>query len=452
MRLCARTVAALGLTVVASACSLIQKRPVPEPFEPNPPYGEIVRDIELEGNRYTRESVIRDGLVSRVGEPYTEQSAIKDYRRLFQLGVFTRVQFRTEPAEEGITLITSMDEVSPYLPTISFAISQENGLEIGPSFSSPNLFGRTTKSSVYARFGGANNFGIRFRDPWRVDRDWIGCCYDLQFFRRQRTNQLDEFEEVSDELFLQYLLTVSERFRVGPRFTYIALRAKEDSLGNRPDVVLDPDGTDNIPGLGIMAEYDTRDLVIYPTTGWYIGLDALQHGGFLGGASDYFRTNLDIRRYFQLAGSRHSLALYSLLTLTSGQVGVEVPIHQDYHIGGTNSVRGWPLDSRNGQNQWLNTVEYWWKLIPRTAYQVWFIKWSMGLQLAAFADLGTAWNAAEEYEDHWIAGAGLGARLVIPQAVMIRFDLAIGRLEPGFELAFHVGGNEKAFGQKQRVR
>ena len=159
-----------------------------------------------------------------------------------------------------------------------------------------------------------------------------------------------------------------------------------------------------------------------------------------------------MRRYFELAGARRSLAFYSLLTLTTGEVGATIPIHQDYHIGGTNSVRGWPLDSRRGKNQWLNTAEFWWLVVPRSAYRAAFFRFSMGLQLAAFFDFGTAWNDSEEFKRNWIAGGGLGARLIIPQVVMIRFDLAVGKLEPDFRVAFEFGFDEKAWAQKLRVR
>ena len=46
------------------------------------------------------------------------------------------------------------------------AVAQENGIEIGPGFSSPNFFGTAGRASAYARFGGATNFGIRYWDPW----------------------------------------------------------------------------------------------------------------------------------------------------------------------------------------------------------------------------------------------------------------------------------------------
>lgn len=438
----------LLLSLLTSGCSLFSRYEVPDPFAGDFAFGEVVRKIRLEGNKHTRESVIRDVLETRVGEPYTELNQNQDYRRLFQLGVFQLITFATEPVDDGIAVIITMDEISPYLPGLSFNITQENGLEIGPSLSAPNLLGRAMRASVYARFGGATNIGLRLRDILRRDADWYGCCYTFEYFHRDRENKLDEFDEVSDEVFFQWWGNPRGPFFMGPRFTFMALRAKEDSAGNVPPVTLDPDNKDNLPSAGAVVGFDTRNLFTYPTTGWYVELD----GSYTWGSAAFWRLNLDTRRYFELSGDAHSLALYNLLTLTSGEVGVDIPIYMDYHIGGTNSVRGWPLGAREGKNQWLWTAEYWWKLLPRSAYKFWFIKWSMGLQLAAFADLGTAWDGSDEFRDNWIAGAGVGARVIIPQNVMIRFDLAFGKLNPEFKLTFHVGGGEKAVAQKQRVR
>ncbi|MDX1393028.1 MAG: BamA/TamA family outer membrane protein [Gemmatimonadota bacterium] len=441
---------AAGATLLAGCGSLVHREPIPDPFPADAPFGEIVTEIRYEGNEHTRESVIRDNLETEVGEPYTEEDVVAEHNRLFQLGVFTSLQFLTEPAPDGTAVIVSMREVNPYLPSISFSITQENGLAIGPSISAPNLFGRGMKSSLKAQFGGATNFEVRLRDPWRLDSEWYGCCYDLLLAHRIRYNKLDDFDERSTEFSAQWLYTASERIHVGPRVTWVNLSAAEDSLGNVPPVTLDADHSDRIPGLGLVAEYDSRNLSVYPTRGWYIQVDGMQNGGWLGGPADYFRFNLDARRYYELAGPTHSLALYSLLTMTSGEVGVDVPVHQDFGIGGTNSVRGWSLGSREGKNQLLGTAEYWFNVVPLEAYRIWFIRFAMGLQIAAFADVGTAWNTSSQFRQNWIGGGGAGLRLVIPQTVMVRFDLAFG--EPAMGLIFSVGGNEKAFAQKQRVR
>ena len=274
----------------------------------------------------------------------------------------------------------------------------------------------------------------------------------MEGYHRERDNDLDGFREGSDELAVQYLHNLGTRFHLGARFTYLRLRAEKDADGVVPAVTLSPDGEDRILGLGLVAEWDSRNLITYPTDGWYVALSGMQHGGWLGGDGSYPRLELDLRRYREVAGPTHSIAAYALVTLTGGTMGLDIPIHQDFHLGGTNSVRGWPLASREGKNQWINTLEYWWNVVPASAYKLFFLRWSMGLQLAAFGDVATAWDDRGEFGENWIGGGGVGARLTIPQLGLIRFDLGLGKVHPDLSIQFHVGGSERAMAQKRRVR
>ena len=76
----------------------------------------------------------------------------------------------------------------------------------------------------------------------------------------------------------------------------------------------------------------------------------------LGGYGDFWRVHFDVRRFQPLA-DRHTLAFFSLTTLQMGTVGVEIPIYQDFQLGGGNSIRGWGLESTSGKNQFINTLE-----------------------------------------------------------------------------------------------
>ena len=160
------------------------------------PYGQTVREIRIVGNKYTRESVIRSAFKSKVDNIYTEENARKDLLWVYRLGSFTEVYFTTEPVEDGIALTCHVSEASPYIPSLSFKLTQENGIEIGPAFSSPNLFGTAARASAYARFGGATNIGLRYSDPILPVKSWI-YGYRFSYFHRERTNVLLDFEEKS---------------------------------------------------------------------------------------------------------------------------------------------------------------------------------------------------------------------------------------------------------------
>ena len=430
------------LANVASGCSLISIEEVATPFPENLPYGQTLQEIRIEGNEHTRTWIVESAMASQVGEPYTERNARSDYLWLATLGVFTSINFDTEPVAGGIALTVSVSEASPYLPSISLRINQENGVEVGPAFSSPNLFGTAGRVSAYARWGGTTNYGLRYWDPWLPGKSWL-FGYRFQYAHMERRNELDDFGESSDELFFQVRRNLLNELRYGLRFRFLSVKSDVDGK------TLSPENRDNIPALGLFLELDTRNST-YPTSGWYAEVEASKYGAF-GGDGDYWQFIGDVRKYFPLPfGPRHSMALYSMATMTTGEVGTDIPVYMDFHIGGTNSVRGWPLDSRVGKNQLLSTAEYWFRLVDDKALRFWFIRWRMGLQLGVFGDVGTAWNSGPEFGDNFIAGYGAGLRLTIPAAVMFRLDLAYAKNE--FGIKFAIGGGEKAYAQRQRIR
>ena len=212
------------------------------------------------------------------------------------------------------------------LPGREAQTAGKNGGNGPPSFPHREHPG-TPDHGLYLAAKEPDPFSLRPPTPTRYS-----CCWVFESFHRKRRNSLDHFDERSDEVTVQYLANLTDRLHLGPRFTYVGLGAAPDSAGFRPPVTLDPDGLGEIPGLGVVMEFDSRNVTSYPTQGSYLSVSAMQYGRFLGGPADYPRLEMDLRWYRELAGPQHSLAAYALLTATSGEMGTDVPIHQDYHL------------------------------------------------------------------------------------------------------------------------
>jgi len=435
-------VTALGEPVPAQA-KLVTVEPIPRSIPDDLIYGQILREVRIEGNNYTREWIIRKAIKSQIGHPYTPENAKLDVLWVLRLGAFTSVTLATEEVTDGIALIVTVTESTPYIPSLSIRLTQENGLEIGPAISSSNLLGTAARASAFARFGGATNYGIRYADPPLPGRSWL-YGYRFDYLHGDRWNPLLEFNETTDEVFLEFLQANTGDNRAGLRFRYLALQSDVDVI------TLGADNYDHVPSLGLFIQSDSRNS-IYPTNGWYLDLAGAKWGVF-GGDGDFWRLDLDLRGYspMPLLGNRHSLALSTYASLVSGELGVTIPNWAEYFVGGTNSVRGWSLGSRQGQNQWLNTIEYWFRLMDQKRWKFWFIKWRMGFQIGAFFDFGTAWSDYQDLERNMIAGGGVGLRLTMPVVTMFRLDFAYG--EEGLGVRFFIGGAEKAMAQKKRVR
>ena len=99
----------------------------------------------------------------------------------------------------------------------------------------------------------------------------------------------------------------------------------------------------------------------------------------------------------------------------------------------------------------INTAEYRYNLMKPRAVGFKGFGVYVGLELAAFVDLGIAWNENRDFKaDNFIGGYGFGLRLLVPFVDSIRIDFALG--EPGKGLRSHFGLLEKAVKQRERIR
>jgi outer membrane protein assembly factor BamA len=301
------------------------------------------------------------------------------------------------------------------------------------------MFGRDIFLTGLARFGGATNVTLFLENPWFTGNHF---SYTLEANRRERDNQLDNFLETSTEISLRLGSYIGEAGRIGALLGFQSIES--DSAGK----TLSGDNRDIVGSVGFFVGYDTRDLWSNPHTGWWNQFEVTKVGGFPGFDSDFWLFNFDVRRYVPIV-NRHTLALFSLLTLTSGD---KIAPWQDFHLGGTNSVRGWDLDSRRGKHQFINTAEYRYTFVqPRLLSLPFGLTFDLGLQLALFGDWAVAWDKSDEFKiDNSIAGYGAGVRLLVPFVSQFRFDFAAG--ESGMGVFVRIGSFPKPVAQRNRIR
>jgi outer membrane protein assembly factor BamA len=404
-------------------------------------YGKTIREIRIVGARHTRHDVIRRELKSKVGEPFLESVVIQDHRSLDRLGIFAEVRIYGEESDGGVVMTVEVKETLRFLPMVSLNISDENGISAGAGLKSVNLAGKAVYFSGVARFGGATTVELILRDPW-VWGNHLG--YQLDYYHRDRRNELYDFEEVADEGFLTVRSYVGERGRIGFHFSFQSIRSSEDGR------TLSKSNTDNVAAARALIAFDSIDLMSNPTSGWWAEID-IERSGLFNTDSDFIRTNLDLRRYFKIS-DRQSIAASSLTTLTTGKVSEDIAVWQQFGLGGTNSVRGWELGSVIGKNQMINTLEYRYMLMPPRSFTYFGLTASLGLQITAFGDLGWAWEGetSTQFGDSMVDGYGAGLRFLIPYVGVARLDFGVGQPRGGIEV--HLGGYEKQARQRERVR
>jgi len=70
----------------------------------------IIREIQIQGNKYVQEEKIRKVINIRVGEPLSEKSVREDMELIYQMGLFSSVKALKEEVKDGVRLIFEVKE------------------------------------------------------------------------------------------------------------------------------------------------------------------------------------------------------------------------------------------------------------------------------------------------------------------------------------------------------
>jgi outer membrane protein assembly factor BamA len=403
--------------------------------------GRPVRTVSIIGAQQTRPAVIRHLVGTRVDAALDPVELRNDRLLLMTSGAFEEVTVSVEPQGDGVAVTFALVEGPTYRLNPDLLITAENGLAVGAGIATANAEGLLIRGRVGLLLGAVQQTHIDLRAP--TAGGWYGD-YELVYDNRQRRNPLLDFFEVANEVFLTATPQIGSFLRAGIRVGFQSMRADSDGR------TLADDRVDDVNTIGALVALDSRDLPLLTRQGWQ-NEALVERTGLLGGASEFWRVTLDVRRWQQLSRA-HGLAFFGLGTWTSGDLGEEIAPWQQYHVGGGSTVRGWPIGERSGVDQAILTGEYRWTIRELRPLDLWL---GPALELAAqavfFTDAGLAWNGrADALLDRTIVGHGVGLHLVGPGLGRLRLELAWGGEDPVLRLLF--GSGEKADIQRRRVR
>ncbi len=403
----------------------------------------IIRIIRIEGIDRIEKELILSELLSREGERLSADNVEADRRHLNRLGIFRSVEISERIDAEGAVLTITVVPRGRYLPLVDMGSSDGNSFSLGGGIQSSDLFGGGLIFSGSARTGGENRLQIQLENP-----KFRSSLLDFQFSLQgiNRFNDLDKFREGSVHTEFRLSRRLSENLHAGGLMGWVCLNS------NRPDITLSRTRTDQIPELGFFLDYDDRNKMVIANKGWNNEIQVSRHG--LSGISEsaYWELTLDFRRYQPLT-ERHGLFLSALSRTRTGNIGQEVPVHQYFHLGGTNTVRGWHRDSGRGKNEFIGTAEYRYRVMePKKVLTGRFgDSVFIGLELSLFADAGKAWgNSRGPGNDRFMSGYGIGLKLLMPFVNVIRLEFAFGEPGEGIFPCFAV--TPKAEKQRERIR
>jgi outer membrane protein assembly factor BamA len=424
-----------GVLLVAAACGVLPRAAVAASADPLD--GLIVREIRVTGLRNLAPAAVTRHLATRVGEPFRRARLALDQRRLDELRLFSAVAIRPELDRDAVVLDVAVTETLRLLPTVLVRVTDENGVSGGVGARGISLFGGGTQSGVGVMFGGETSASATLDLTTITPGTW---ARHAGFSYSSRPNTLYDFDERATSADVRLARNFRHGLRAGGLASVLAIDTGSSGAS------LSPDGSDIVPTLGAFVDLDTLDSSTNPRNGTWAEFEVDR----LSVDAHSWTFILDGRR-FQRLSDRHGLGLFTLAAFQTGEVGVDLPEYLQFALGGANTVRGWSIGSRTGRNQIIGTGEYTYVLRKVTPFSVSGVHLYAGLQLAAFADVGLAWNdRADREATSAIDGYGAGLRVLVPFVDLIRLDVAWG--EPGRGATAYFGVSLKAVRQRQRGR
>ena len=253
----------------------------------------------------------------------------------------------------------------------------------------------------------------RDNEKWRVIGEFGYYKYFYNFYGVGMDSK-EKDEETYEVMFPRVRFSIVRElftdFSIGLGYEldmFSDLKIKENGILSSSEVVGKRDGT--VSNIGLVAFYDSRDHIFYPTKGFYIQGNVFTSSKILGSSFSYYKAELDTR-YYQKLAKRHILASNLFLAHSSKNT----PFYDLYYLG-SKRTRG--INNRRFQdNAELSfALEYRFPIAGRFGG-------------AAFGSTGTvASDLGKVLDSSYRNAAGVGLRYIINKrdGVRLRVDYAM---------------------------
>ncbi|MDI3279757.1 MAG: BamA/TamA family outer membrane protein [Bacillota bacterium] len=365
-----------------------------------------VGKIEITGNQKTKDYVIRREIRTRPGEVLDLKKLQADLRRVANLGFFDEVSRKfSETSDPDVTDLTiEVKERKTGTAAAGAGWSSSDGLVGYLEVADENFLGRGQRVNVRWEFGkNKNTWELGFFEPYLDDRGTFG---GFNLYNRRLLNRVDEYGNTYNQYEAGGDVTLGRRL---DDFTRVSGRLTVEDT--RYEGYVNPDFQyGKTRSLTFSVVNDTRDFILRPTSGGRRSVSAEFAPQFLGSDWIFNKYEVDLSQYYKAGWAGQTVALHLDAGLITGE---SVPPHELFSVGGSDTLRGYPLNYFVGDK----------KLVLNAEYRFWIVQ---NLQGAVFFDLGKAWKRDEPLRlDEMVSNFGLGVRVDTPVGV-IRIDHGFG--------------------------
>lgn len=313
-----------------------------------PKHRVYVRRIDISGNVFTRDEVIRRELRQFEGSWYSASAIRRSKDRLNRLGLFASVQIETPPVvgttdQVDMKVIVSERDTGSIL--VSAGYSDEDGVLLGIEFNQRNLLGTGRNLSVKLNDSDAvNTATIAYTNPYHT-QDGISRGFTLST-RKVDSTEVNTAAYILDSgaVGVLYKIPIAETNTVnlGVSFEKLELEATSGTPGSFQTLINQYPTADNLVITTGLSK-DTRDEFFFPTRGTTRSLSL--ETSLPGSDLEYYKLDLQ-GAYYLPVGKR--LTIKGSFGLGYGDSYGNLnslPFFKNYFVGGTRSVRGYEARS-----------------------------------------------------------------------------------------------------------
>jgi outer membrane protein assembly complex protein YaeT len=315
-----------------------------------------VKEILYSGMESTREETIRRQMEIAAGEPLRQGELIASQRKLYSLGIFSRVQIAPQnPSgqEAEKTLIVNVQEARRYTIAYGggFEIQRQSGGVTDPvgrdyrvsprglfEFSRSNVRGLGHTWSLRAR---ASSLQYRlltsYLAPQLLGRPWL----NLEFggFLEKESN-VKTYTARKYELSAQLVQQVNRATTMGYRYSYRRVLVDPDSLRVPPQEIPLLSQPTKVSSFGAVWIRDRRDNPAEASRGDFLSVDASVASRAIGATADFVRLATQHSTFHPLGPVSFARSTrFSVLLRYGGSQTFDIPLPERYFAGGGNSLR-----------------------------------------------------------------------------------------------------------------
>lgn len=386
-----------------------------------------IAEISIEGNRLTNEKVIRRELAFNVGEALNLRMINETRKRLYDLGIFERVNIDIQPVEQRgkNTAEESMDpkkDDKQHRVVISVVELKPYRLRYGFQYDTESSFGVLANLVNRNFLGDANLLGASFR----LNRDER----DTRFFFR---SPYFFSKKISTEIFISNNRTTKPAFvwdRTGftiqqqmkiKKSSVISYNYTFEEIETSYPVSEGIQNTGTIDRIGTLnAAFtrDTRDDMLNATRGMFLSQNIRYAPGFLG-------SNAQFIHYFGQFNTYQKISDF-ITYAASVRIGLgkglneDLPISERFFAGGGTTIRGFKKDELGPKDPLTG--------LPLGGDAAFILNQELRFPIfkkfggVVFLDLGNVYSNIADFSFLDVRKtAGFGFRLHTP-FVLVRFD------------------------------